>query len=134
MIKKVIAPYLASSLVNLFEPKNKSQIRFIKGSNSIRMNDFSINGSILVTLYSNMLTFGDSDESFKFDGDLLKTMTKHKFNVDHSNPQDRQILYDFGKQMKFNIMQIGRKSNRDIPPAKFPNSPAIMVSGISTKF
>ena len=35
--------------------------------------------------------------------------------------------------MKFKIRQIGRKSNRDISLAKLLRSPAIMVSGFSTK-
>ena len=32
--KGMIAPYLASSLVNLFTPENKSQIRLLKHLNS----------------------------------------------------------------------------------------------------
>ena len=39
------------------------------------MNDFLINTSVPVTLYSNMLNFRDVIKSFKSDGDLLKTMT-----------------------------------------------------------
>ena len=38
--KGMIAPYLASSLVNLFEPENKKQFRILKYLNSIGMNDF----------------------------------------------------------------------------------------------
>ena len=34
-----------------------------------------INGGITVTLFSNMITFRDSNKSFKLDGDLLETMT-----------------------------------------------------------
>ena len=30
-------------------------------------------------------------------------MTNHNFNVDHSNPQDRKLLYEFGKETKFDI-------------------------------
>ena len=59
--KSMIAPYLASSLVNLFKPEKKSQYNLIKDHNSIKMNGFLINGGIPVTLYSNMLTFGDSN-------------------------------------------------------------------------
>ena len=90
--KKMISPYLASSLVDLLKPWNKIQFNLTKDHNSIRMNDFLMNGNIPVTLYSNMLTFGDSNESFKLDGDLLKTMTKYKFNVGHSNPQEQKII------------------------------------------
>ena len=68
----MIAPYLASSLANLFKPENKSQFILIKGQISIRMNEFSINGGIPFSLCSNMLTFRDSNESFNLDGDLLQ--------------------------------------------------------------
>ena len=42
--KGMIAPYLASSLVNLFKPENKSQLKLMKDHSSIRINDFLING------------------------------------------------------------------------------------------
>ena len=44
--KGMIAPYLASSLVNLFKPENKSQFRLRKDLNSTKMNDFLIHGNI----------------------------------------------------------------------------------------
>ena len=53
----MIAPYLATSLVNLFKPENKSQIRLRKDLNSTKMNGFLIHGNISVSLYSNMITF-----------------------------------------------------------------------------
>ena len=59
--KGLIAPYLASSLVNLFKPENKSQFRFKKDFNSTKMNDFLINEGIPVTLFSNMIVFRDSE-------------------------------------------------------------------------
>ena len=110
--KGMIAPYLASSLVNLSKPENKSQFRIIKDQNSIRMNDSLINGGIPITLYSNKLTFTDSNKFFKLDGDLLETMTNYDFNVSHSNPKDRKLIYEFGKERNFNIKQKGRKSDR----------------------
>ena len=86
----MIAPYLASSLVNLFKPENRSQFRFKKDLNSTKMNDFLINGGIPVTLVSNMLIFRDSNKSFELDGDLLETMTNYDFNVSHSNAKDKK--------------------------------------------
>ena len=59
--KGMIAPYSASSLVNLFEPEKKSQFRLIKDFNSTKKIDFLIHGNLPVTLYSNMLTFRDSN-------------------------------------------------------------------------
>ena len=90
--KGLIAPYLASSLVNLFKPENKSQFRLKKDLNSTKMNDFLINGGIPVTLFSNMLIFRDSNKSFKLDGDLSETMTNYDFNVSHSNPKDKKLI------------------------------------------
>ena len=130
----MIALYLASSLVNFYKPENKSQFRLIKDLHSSKMNDFIINGGIPVTLFSNILTFGDSNKSFKLDGVLLKIMTNIDFIVSHSNPKDQKLIYEFGKEMKFNIKQKGRKSDGDKSLIKLLKSPAIMASGLSTIF
>ena len=61
-----------------------------------------------------MITFRDSNNYFKLDGDLLETMTTYKVNVDHSNPQDQKIYEEFGKEMKIAIKQVGRPSTRDM--------------------
>ena len=71
------------------------------------MTDFSINTYIPVTLHSNMLTFGDSKKSFELNGDILKTMTNYDFISSHSNPQDRKLIYEFIKEMRFDNMQNG---------------------------
>ena len=64
--KGMIAPYLTSSLVNLFfKPENTSQSKLIKEPNSIGLMNFLINRSIPVSLCSNMLTFKDNIEFFK---------------------------------------------------------------------
>ena len=127
----LIAPYLASSLVNLFKPENKSQFRLKKDLNSTKMNDFLINEGIPVTLVSNMLIFRDNNKSFKLEGDLLETMTDYDFNVDHSNQQDRKLIYEFVKEMNFNIRQKGNKSDRDKSIIRLLRSPRIMASGVS---
>ena len=127
----LIAPYLASSLVNLFKPENKSQFRLKKDLNSTKMNDFLINEGIPVTLVSNMLIFRDSNKSFKLEGDLLETMTNYDFNVDHSNQQDRKLIYEFVKEMNFNIRQKGNKSDRDKSIIRLLRSPRILASGVS---
>ena len=98
------------------------------------MNDFLIKTSKPVTIYSKTLTFRESNKSFKLDGDLLKTMTNYNFNVDHSNPQDRELFYEFGKELKFNIKHVGRKSPRDKTLLKLLKSLAIMAAGNSTIF
>ena len=127
----LIAPYLASSLVNLFKPENKSQFRLKKDLNSTKMNDFNINKGIPVTLVSNLLIFRDSNKSFKLEGDLLEAITNYDFNVDHSNQQDRKLIYEFAKEMNFNIREKGNKSDRDKSIIRLLKSPAIMASGVS---
>ena len=129
--KGMITPYLASSLVNLFKPENKSQFRLKKDLNSTKMNDFLINKGIPVTLVSNLLIFRDSNKSFKLEGDLLETITNYDFNVDHSNQQDRKLIYEFAKEMNFNIKEKGNKSDRDKSIIRLLKSPAIMASDVS---
>ena len=129
--KVLIAPYLASSLVKPRKPENKSQFRFKKDLNSSKTNDFLMKEGIPVTLFSNMITFRDSNKSFQLDGDLLETMTNYDFNVSLSNPKDHKLIYEFGKEMNFNIKQKGRKSDRDRSLIKLLKTPAIMASGIS---
>ena len=96
--KSMIAHTIASSLVNIFKPENKSQFRLREDLNSTRMNDFLMNGEIPVRIHDNMLTFRYSNRSFKLDGDLLETMTNYDINVSISNPQDGTLIYDFGKK------------------------------------
>ena len=132
--KSLISPYLASSLVNLFKSENRSQFRMVKDLDSTKMNDFKKNGGIPVTLFSNMLTFRDSNISFKLDGDLLKTKTNYNFNADHSSPQDEKLNYEFAKEMNFDLKKIGRPSTRDRSVKRILDSPAIIASGISTIF
>ena len=74
--KGLIAPYLASSIVNLFKPENKSPFRLRKDHNSTKMNEFLIHGNIPITLFSN-ITFRNSKKSFRLEGDLLKTITNN---------------------------------------------------------
>ena len=91
--KSLMAPYLVFPLVNLFKPEIERQFGFKKDLSSTEMNDFLINDGIPVTLFSNIITFRDSNKSFKLDGDLLETMTNFDSNDSHSNP----------KKSKFNL-------------------------------
>ena len=129
--KGSIAPYLTTSLVEVFKRDNKSQFRLRKDPDSTKMNDFLIHGKIPVTIFSNMITFRDSNKTFKLEGDLLKVITNHKFNVDHSNQQDRKIIYEFAKEMNYDIKSTGRPSVRHNSMIRLLDQPAIMASGIS---
>ena len=102
-----------------------------KDSNSTKMNNFLIHRGIPVTLFSNMITFRDSNQSFKLEGDLLKLITDNKFNADHSSTQDKKLIYEFAKEMNYDTKSPGRPSIRHDSVVKILNSPAIMASGVS---
>ena len=129
--KGMIAPYLTTSLVEVFKKDNKSQFRLRKDNISTKMNDFLIHGTIPVTTFSNMITFRDSNKSFRLEGDLLKLIINHKFNADHSSPQDKKLIYEFAKEMNYDTKSTGRPSTRHTSIIKILESPAIMASGIS---
>ena len=130
--KGLIAPYLTTSLVEVFKKDNKSQFRLRKDPNSTKMNDFSIRGTIPVTIFSNMIIFRDSNKTFRLEGDLLKLITNYKFNVDHSNPQYKKLIYEFAKEMKYDINSKSRPSVRHNSMIRLLDQPAIMASGFST--
>ena len=90
-----------------------------------------MHGNILVTLFSNMITFRDSNKSFRLEGDLLKTITDYKVNADHSSPQDKKPIYEFAKEMNYDIKNTGRPSTRHTSIIKILESPAIMAAGVS---
>ena len=129
--KGMIAPYLVSSLSNVFNLENKSQFRLRKDPDSTKLNDFLIHGKIPVTIFSNMITFRDTDKTFRLEGDLLKVITNHKFNVDHSSPQDKKLIYEFAKEMNYDTKSTGRPSVRHNSMIRLLDQPAIMASGIS---
>ena len=129
--KGLIAPYLTTSLANVLSLENKSQFRLIKDPNSTKLNDFLKHRSIPVTLFSNKITFRDSNKSFKLEGDILNVITNHKFNADHSSPQDKKLIYEFAKEMNYDTKSVGRPGVRHNSIIKILESPAIMASGIS---
>ena len=129
--KGLIAPYLTTSLVEIFKKDNKCQFRLRKDPNSTKMNDFLIHGTIPVTIFSNMMVFRDSNKSFRLEGDLLKVITIYKFNVDHSSPQDKKLIYQFAKEMNYDIKSTGRPSVRHNSMVRLLDQPAIMASGFS---
>ena len=96
------------------------------------MNDFLIQGTIPVTVFSNMITFRDSNKTFRLEGDLLKVITNYKFNVDQSSPQDKNLFCEFAKEMKYDINSTGRPSVRHNSMIRLLDQPAIMASGFST--
>ena len=78
-----------------------------------------------------MLTFRDTGKEFELKGDLLKMITNKNYNVDLASLQDKKLMYDFAKEMKFDLKTPGNKSTRDRTLIKVLKSPAIMASGVS---
>ena len=130
----ILATYLMSPLSRITNPENTTQFKLVKDHNSNRVNDLLINNTIPITLYGNILTFRDTNKQFDLKGDLLKMITNTKFNVDLASLSDKKLLYDFAKEMHFDLKTPGNKSTRDRKLIKLLESPAIMGSGITTIF
>ena len=127
----ILATYLMSPLSRITNPENASQFKLIKDPSSNRVNDLKINKTIPITLYGNMLTFRDTNKQFKLKGDFLEMITNSKFNVDLASLADKKLMYDFAKEMHFDVRAQGNKSTRDRKLIKLLKSPAIMASGVS---
>ena len=70
-------------------------------------------------------------EKFELTGDLSKMITNKNYNVDLASLSDKKLLYDFAKEMNFDLKAQGNKSTRDSTLVKLLKSPAIMASGVS---
>ena len=132
----ILATYLMSPLSRVTNPDNASQFRLVKDPSSKRVNDLKINKTIPITLYGNILTFRDTNKQFELKGDLLKMITNTKFNVDHASLSDKKLMYDFAKEMHFDLKAPDNKSTRDRKLIKLLNSPGLIVSasGVTTIF
>ena len=127
----ILATYLMSPLSRITNPENTSQFKLVKDSSSNRVNDLKINKLLPITLYGNMLTFRDTNRKFELKGDLLEMVTNSKFNVDLASLSDKKLMYDFAKEMHFDLNAPGNKSTRDRKLIKLLKSPAILASGVS---
>ena len=124
----ILATYLMSPLSRITNPENASQFKLVKDPSSNRVNDLKINKTIPVTLYGNMLTFRDTNKQFELKGDLLEMITNSKFNVDLASLSVKKLMYDFAKEMQFDLNAPGNKSTRGRKLIKLLNSPGLMVS------
>ena len=124
----IITSYLISPLAKIFNPENSTQFKLVKDSGSNRVNDLLIHNSIPITLYNNLLTFRDTGKEFELKWDLLKMITNNSYNVDHASLADKKLMYDFAKEMHFDMKAVGKKSTRDKTLKKLPKSPGLMVT------
>ena len=126
----IIAYYLLSPLAKITNPENSTQFKLVKDSSSNRVNDLLIHNSIPITLHDNLLTFRDSNKQFELKGDLLKMITNKNYNVDLASLQDKKLMYDFAKEMNFDLKAQGNKSTRDRTLIKLLKSPGLMLSAL----
>ena len=127
----ILASYLMSPLSKITNPENSIQFKLVKDPNSNRVNDLLLKNKIPITLYNNMITFRDTGKEFELKGDLLKMITNKNYNVDHASLSDKKLMYDFAKEMNFDLKAQGNKSTRDRTLIKLLKSPAITASGVS---
>ena len=124
----ILATYLMSPLSKIINPENETQFKLIKDPNSNRVNDLLLKKKIPITLYGNMLTFRDTNKQFELKGDLLKMITNTKYNVNLASLADKKLMYEFAKEMHFDMKASGRKSTRDNMLITLLKSPGLMVS------
>ena len=109
----ILSSYLMSPLSKITNPENFSQFKLVKDPSSNRVNDLKIHNSIPITLYGNILTFRDTGKKFELTGDLLEMITNNKYNVNLASLADNKLMYDFAKEMNFDLRAVGKKSTRD---------------------
>ena len=124
----ILATYLMSPLSKITNSENTSQFKLVRDPSSNRVNDLKIHNSIPITLYGNMLTFRDTNKQFELTEDLLERITNSKYNVDLASLQDKKLMYDFAKEMHYDLKSVGKKSTRDRTLIKLIESPGLMVS------
>ena len=75
-----------------------------------------------------MLTFRDTGKEFELKGDLLKIITNKNYNIDLASLSDKKLIFDFAKQMNFDLKAQGNKATRDRTLIKLLKSAGLMVS------
>ena len=127
----ILAAYLMSPLSKITNPENSSQFKLVKDHNSNRVNELLIKNTIPITFNNKLLTFRDTGKEFELKGDLLKKITNNNYNVDYATLADKKLLYDFAKEMHFDLKAVGKKTTRDRTLIKLLKSPAITALGVS---
>ena len=75
-----------------------------------------------------MLPFRDTGKTFELKRDFLKMITNKNYNVDLASLQDKKLMYDFAKEMKFDLKAQGNKSTRDRTLKNLLKLPGLMIS------
>ena len=101
-----------SPVSRITNPEHSSQFKLVKHSNSNKVNELLIHHSIPFTLDNNLVTFRDTNKQFELK-DLLKMITNKNYNVDLASLTDKKLMYDFAKEMHFDVRAPYNKSTRD---------------------
>ena len=109
----ILASYLMSPLSKITNPENSSHIKLVKDHNSNGVNDLLIHNTIPITLYNNKLKFRDTGKEFELKENLLKMITNNNYNVDHASLADKKLMFDFAKEVNFDLKAVSKKSTRD---------------------
>ena len=134
--KGIFATFLISPLSKITNPENTTQFIIVKDSSSNRVTDLLIINTIPITSHVNLLIFRDTGEVLELKEDLLKMITHKNYIVDLVSLAGKKLMYDFAKEIHFDVRSQGRKSTRDHTLINMLKSPGLMVSasGISTIF
>ena len=72
-----------------------------------------IHNTIPIILNNNLLTFRDTGKEFELKGDLLKIITNKNYNADFASLSDKKLMFDFSKELHFDVRGHSRTSTRD---------------------
>ena len=106
----ILASCLTFLLSKSINPEDTSHVKLVKDPSLKRVNSLLIENSIPINLHDNLLTFRDTGKVFELKGELLKMIVNKNYNVGLASSADKRLLYDFAKEMHFDITGIGNKS------------------------
>ena len=76
-----------------------------------------------------MLTFRVTGKKFELQRHRSKMITNKKYIVDLASLQDKKLIYDFAKELNFDVIATSSKSTRDRSILRLLKSTAIKASG-----
>ena len=128
--KGKLVSYFVSPFSKISNPEHTSQFTLVKNLDSNKVNDLLKNKTIPVTLYDILLPFRDTDEKFELHGDLSKTINTKNYNVNLAKLSDKNLMFDFAKEMYFDERFQGEKSASVKSLLRLLKSTAIMEGSL----
>ena len=112
----ILTSYMLTLFSKINDPEYNSQYKLLEDCDSIRVNDFSINNTLLTTLFDNLLKFHDTDKKFELEGEFLKKVTNKNYNVDLADLPHKKLTIDFTNEKYSDGKSFGNKNSRDKLP------------------